>query len=125
MIETLGGPCYTGGPERMFRRSGHRFAGKNMRNVRPADRTRSTMSEAAKDLRADALVASYERAGYARVAPAMLQPAEPFLDLSGEDIRRRMYLVNDPAGRELCLRPDPTLPAALAYLPTPPGRPPA
>ena len=40
------------------------------------------------DARAEALVASYERAGYARVAPAMLQPAEPFLDLSGEDIRR-------------------------------------
>ena len=35
----------------------------------------------------DALIASFERAGYARVAPAILQPAEPFLDLSGEDIR--------------------------------------
>ncbi|MGA9194286.1 MAG: ATP phosphoribosyltransferase regulatory subunit, partial [Pseudolabrys sp.] len=42
------------------------------------------------DTRAEALVASYERAGYVRVAPALLQPAEPFLDLSGEDIRRRM-----------------------------------
>ena len=42
------------------------------------------------DARAETLVSSYERAGYARVAPAMLQPAEPFLDLSGEDIRRRM-----------------------------------
>jgi ATP phosphoribosyltransferase regulatory subunit len=82
------------------------------------------MSEAAKDLRADALVASYERAGYARVAPAMLQPAEPFLDLSGEDIRRRMYLVNDPAGGELCLRPDLTIPVALDYLASPAaGRP--
>ena len=36
------------------------------------------------DARAEALVASYERAGYARVSPAILQPAEPFLDLSGE-----------------------------------------
>jgi ATP phosphoribosyltransferase regulatory subunit len=70
------------------------------------------MSEA-KDLRADALVASYERAGYAPAAPAMLQPAEPFLDLSGEDIRRRMFLVSDAAGRELCLRPDLTIPVAL------------
>ena len=33
-----------------------------------------------------------------RVAPAILQPAEPFLDLSGEDIRKRMYLTTD-AGR--------------------------
>ena len=36
------------------------------------------------DARAEALVASYERAGYARVTPPILQPAEPFLDLSGE-----------------------------------------
>ena len=36
--------------------------------------------------------------GYARVAPPILQPAEPFLDLSGEDIRKRMYLTTD-AGR--------------------------
>src|SRR5437667_6235790 len=73
----------------------------------------------------DALIASYERAGYTRVAPAILQPAEPFLDLSGEDIRRRMYLVADPAGGdELCLRPDLTIPAARDYLASPQaGRP--
>src|SRR5215475_91049 len=77
------------------------------------------MTEAAKDLRADALVASYERAGYTRVAPALLQPAEPFLDLSGEDIRRRMFLVNDASGGELCLRPDLTIPVARDYLASP------
>jgi ATP phosphoribosyltransferase regulatory subunit len=77
------------------------------------------MSEA-KDLRADALVASYERAGYAPAAPAILQPAEPFLDLSGEDIRRRMYLVTDSGtGDELCLRPDLTIPVARDYLASP------
>ena len=43
------------------------------------------------DVRAEALVGAYERAGYRRAQPAILQPAEPFLDLSGEDIRRRMY----------------------------------
>jgi ATP phosphoribosyltransferase regulatory subunit len=68
------------------------------------------------DLRADALVASYERAGYVRVSPAILQPAEPFLDLSGEDIRRRMYLVTDQAGGEFCLRPDLTIPVARDYI---------
>jgi ATP phosphoribosyltransferase regulatory subunit len=71
------------------------------------------------DARADALVASYERAGYARVAPAMLQPAEPFLDLSGEDIRKRMFLTTDPQGRELCLRPDLTIPVSRDYLASP------
>lgn len=68
------------------------------------------------DARAEALVAAYERGGYRRVAPAILQPAEPFLDLSGEDIRKRMYLTADPEGRELCLRPDLTIPVSCDYL---------
>ena len=68
------------------------------------------------DASADALIASFERAGYARVAPAILQPADPFLDLSGEEIRRRMYLTSDPNGHELCLRPDLTIPVSRDYL---------
>jgi ATP phosphoribosyltransferase regulatory subunit len=68
------------------------------------------------DARAEALVASYERAGYARVSPAILQPAEPFLDLSGEDIRNRMYLTTAPGGAEFCLRPDLTIPVSRDYL---------
>src|SRR5882762_5774189 len=79
----------------------------------------TTPGETAPDARADALVASYERAGYARVAPAMLQPAEPFLDLSGEDIRKRMFLTVVPQGRELCLRPDLTIPVSRDYLASP------
>jgi ATP phosphoribosyltransferase regulatory subunit len=71
------------------------------------------------DARAEALVASYERAGYARVTPPILQPAEPFLDLSGEDVRRRMYLTATPDGRELCLRPDLTIPVSREYLASP------
>ena len=71
------------------------------------------------DARAEALVASYERAGYARVAPAILQPAEPFLDLSGEDIRKRMYLTTAPDGGEFCLRPDLTIPVSRDYLASP------
>jgi ATP phosphoribosyltransferase regulatory subunit len=76
-------------------------------------------AEAARDKRAEALVASFERAGYTRVAPAILQPAEPFLDLSGEDIRKRMFLTSDPHGRELCLRPDLTIPVSRDYLASP------
>jgi len=68
------------------------------------------------DARAGTLLSSYERAGYVRVAPAMLQPAEPFLDLSGEDIRRRMYLTTAPGGDEFCLRPDLTIPVSRDYL---------
>ena len=75
-----------------------------------------TTQKQSPDARAEALVASYERAGYVRVAPAMLQPAEPFLDLSGEDIRRRMYLTTAPDGNEFCLRPDLTIPVSRDYL---------
>ena len=81
-------------------------------------------TSAAPDARAEALLASFERAGYVRVAPAILQPAEPFLDLSGEDIRKRMFLTTDPQGRELCLRPDLTIPVSRDYLASPrAGRP--
>jgi len=65
---------------------------------------------------AQALVLSYETAGYARTHPAVLQPAEPFLDLSGEDIRSRMFLTAGRAGEELCLRPDFTIPVSRDYL---------
>jgi ATP phosphoribosyltransferase regulatory subunit len=68
------------------------------------------------DPRAQALIGAYLRAGYARIDPPLLQPAEPFLDLSGEDIRCRMFLTTDPQGREMCLRPDLTIPVSRAYL---------
>jgi ATP phosphoribosyltransferase regulatory subunit len=79
----------------------------------------TTSPDAPPAARADALLASFERAGYARLTPAVLQPAEPFLDLSGEDIRKRMYLTTDPQGRELCLRPDLTIPVSCDYLASP------
>ncbi len=50
------------------------------------------------------------------LAPAHLQPAGLYLELSGEDIRRRAFLVDDHAHGELCLRPDMTVPAVrMAY----------
>jgi ATP phosphoribosyltransferase regulatory subunit len=75
-----------------------------------------TMAAKEPDARAEALIASYERAGYRRCAPAILQPAEPFLDLSGEDIRKRIYLSTAPGGGEFCLRPDLTIPVSRDYL---------
>jgi ATP phosphoribosyltransferase regulatory subunit len=65
---------------------------------------------------ADTLLLSFTQAGYARAEPAILQPAEPFLDLSGEDIRKSLYLTTDAQGEELCLRPDLTIPVARDYL---------
>src|SRR4051812_8714314 len=65
---------------------------------------------------ADALLLSFAQAGYVQAEPAILQPAEPFLDLSGEDIRKSLYLTTDARGEELCLRPDLTIPVARDYL---------
>ncbi len=79
----------------------------------------SNVSQTGLDPRAQALAGSYVRAGYTQIEPPVLQPAEPFLDLSGEDIRRRMFLTTDPVGRELCLRPDLTIPVSRAYLQSP------
>jgi ATP phosphoribosyltransferase regulatory subunit len=79
----------------------------------------SSTSSNGPDTRAQSLAASYVRAGYVQVDPPVLQPAEPFLDLSGEDIRRRMFLTSDPDGGELCLRPDLTIPVSRDYLASP------
>jgi ATP phosphoribosyltransferase regulatory subunit len=68
---------------------------------------------------ADALLLSFAQAGYIRAEPAILQPAEPFVDLSGEDIRKSLYLTTDASGEELCLRPDLTIPVARDYLASP------
>lgn len=65
---------------------------------------------------AETLLTSFTQAGYVHAQPAILQPAEPFLDLSGEDIRRSLYLTTDSGGEELCLRPDLTIPVARDYL---------
>jgi ATP phosphoribosyltransferase regulatory subunit len=56
------------------------------------------------------LLGLFASRGYAREEPAVLQPAEIFLDRSGEEIRRRTFTLVDPSGRELCLRPDLTIP---------------
>ncbi|HXI08105.1 MAG: ATP phosphoribosyltransferase regulatory subunit [Bradyrhizobium sp.] len=68
---------------------------------------------------ADTLLQSFARAGYVHAEPAILQPADPFLDLSGEDIRKSLYLTTDATGEELCLRPDLTIPVAREYLASP------
>jgi ATP phosphoribosyltransferase regulatory subunit len=64
----------------------------------------------------DAVLATFARAAYARVEPPILQPADVFLDRSGEEIRRRTFVLTDPAGRELCLRPDLTIPVCRMHL---------
>jgi ATP phosphoribosyltransferase regulatory subunit len=70
----------------------------------------------ARNDRANGLVDLYERAGYTRVEPRVLQPADVFFELSGEELRRRLFLTENAQGEELCLRPDLTIPTCLAHL---------
>lgn len=48
--------------------------------------------------------------------PAFLVDAALALELSGEALRPRLLFVSNPAGPELCLRPDLTLPTAQGWL---------
>ncbi len=71
---------------------------------------------AALDAQAILMKELFHKKGYSSVEPPVLQSAEVFLNLSGEDIRRRIYVFNDPGGEELCLRPDLTIPTCAMYL---------
>lgn len=63
-----------------------------------------------------AVMAVFERAGFDHIAPDIIQPADIFLERSGEDIRARTFVFTDPSGAELCLRPDLTVPACRYHL---------
>src|ERR1700689_4357926 len=66
--------------------------------------------------RAPGILKSFASRGYPRHEPSVLQPADIFLDRSGEEIRRRTFTLTDPAGNELCLRPALTIPICKAWL---------
>jgi ATP phosphoribosyltransferase regulatory subunit len=77
------------------------------------DRARAAASQ---EPGADRLLELFAARGFARVEPPVLQPLEPFIDLSGEDLRRRMFVTTDASGRELCLRPEYTIPVSRLHL---------
>jgi ATP phosphoribosyltransferase regulatory subunit len=64
----------------------------------------------------DAIEATLRRYAYAAIDPPILESSSPFLSRSGEDVRRQMYIFPDPGGREVCLRPELTIPVCRAYL---------
>jgi ATP phosphoribosyltransferase regulatory subunit len=59
---------------------------------------------------ADSILGLFATRGYVQEEPSVLQPAEIFLDRSGEEIRRRTFTLTDLSGRDLALRPDLTIP---------------
>lgn len=58
-----------------------------------------------------------------RVDTPVIQPAEPFLDMAGEDLRRRIFLTENERGESLCLRPEFTIPVCLRHIETATGTP--
>lgn len=71
---------------------------------------------AALEEQAAAILGVFAAHGYIRAEPSVLQPADIFLDRSGEEIRRRTFAFADPAGNELCLRPDLTIPICRMHV---------
>lgn len=68
------------------------------------------------DGRRAVLVEQFHDAGYRLIDTPLLFPSSVFLDFSGEAIRSHLFLTSDADGRELCLRPEYTIPVCLAYL---------
>ncbi len=68
------------------------------------------------EAQAQLLMSVFTKAGHEAVAPAVIQPADVFLDVIGEALRARTYVFTDPDGAELCLRPDLTVPTCRLHL---------
>lgn len=69
------------------------------------------------------LIADLESFGTERVDTPVIQPAEPFLDMAGEDLRRRIFMTESETGKSLCLRPEFTIPVCLRHIETATGTP--
>ena len=65
---------------------------------------------------ADELLAEFESLGTLRVDTPVIQPAEPFLAMAGEDLRRRIFMTESETGESLCLRPEFTIPVCLRHI---------
>jgi ATP phosphoribosyltransferase regulatory subunit len=64
----------------------------------------------------DGFLKDLGKAGYRQVETPILQPSDPFINRMGAEMQRRLYRFTDPAGEELCLRPDLTIPTVLDYV---------
>ena len=71
---------------------------------------------------ADACLFTFESYGYERIILPIFERADIFLQRSGDEIRRRMYIFRDPKGKELCLRPEMTISVVRAFLERMSGR---
>lgn len=63
----------------------------------------------------DAVLSHLRRVAPDEMAVPILQPADPFLETAGEDMRRRIFMTETVDGQLKCLRPEFTIPICLAY----------
>ena len=69
------------------------------------------------------LLDDFAARGCARIDTPVIQPAAPFLDMAGEDLRRRIFLTESETGESLCLRPEFTIPVCLRHIQSVTGTP--
>jgi ATP phosphoribosyltransferase regulatory subunit len=69
------------------------------------------------------LLDEFAARGAARIDTPVIQPAAPFLDMAGEDLRRRIFLTESETGESLCLRPEFTIPVCLRHIANATGTP--
>ncbi|MBX3584712.1 MAG: ATP phosphoribosyltransferase regulatory subunit [Rhizobiaceae bacterium] len=69
------------------------------------------------------ILALFAARNAATVDVPVLQPADPFLDMAGEDLRRRIFLTESETGASLCLRPEFTIPVCLDHIASQAGTP--
>lgn len=69
------------------------------------------------------ITALFAERGADLVDVPIIQPADPFLDMAGEDLRRRIFLTESETGASLCLRPEFTIPVCLDHIASQAGTP--
>ena len=69
------------------------------------------------------ILALFAKRGAELTDVAIVQPADPFLDMAGEDLRRRIFLTESETGEALCLRPEFTIPVCLDHIESRAGTP--
>jgi ATP phosphoribosyltransferase regulatory subunit len=72
---------------------------------------------------ADDLLDEFAARKTTRIDTPVIQPAEPFLDIAGEDLRRRIFMTESETGASLCLRPEFTIPVCIRHIETATGTP--
>ena len=63
-----------------------------------------------------AIRAPFEASGATQIEPPVLQPLGLLLDLAGEALRERLFVMQAEGGDERCLRPDFTIPIVRAHI---------